>query len=111
MVTPFVSTAPPADITQSVVTIVEPWAVTPSLAIEFDITLQPVRVRLELPENSIALDADLSSASMQALASVLKLAIALALVAIGDETKIWLKKRFSVRVSSTFTEVTPAALA
>jgi hypothetical protein len=87
-VTLAVSETPPAVMMQGTLTVAEPCAVTELAEIEFAITLQLVSVRLELPENSTALEADLSSATMQALAEVLKVAMAFALVWIGEVVKI-----------------------
>lgn len=69
-VTLAIRATPPADIMHVVETVADPCAVTEFQAIEFDMMLHPVSVRLELPEKSTACDADLSSASMQALAAV-----------------------------------------
>src|SRR5689334_3577517 len=75
-VRPEVVETPPALIRQVVVSCAEPCTVPASAATELVMTLQPVSVRFAVPENSAALDAAVSSARMQALAAVLKLATA-----------------------------------
>ena len=64
---PPVRLTPPTAMMQSVDTLVAPWDDTAVVDTEFDITLQPVRLTLELPENVTAPDTDGSSARTQAL--------------------------------------------
>jgi len=78
---------PPAAMAQSAVMRAEPQTLMASLAIEFDMTSQPVRVTAELPWNCAAWEAVLLSARMQASAAVWLIATERARSTTGEELK------------------------